>query len=673
LTALTASVSDTASAAFSYAWTPGAEGRVTAPALEAWVEDRLRRHREAIERVVSAPSAHTPDNTLRAFDEAGAELSIAGSQAGLVHSVYPEKDVRDAAQNLLQKIAQAGVELSLNRDVYNALSAIDATPADAATRHYLDRTLLQYRLAGVDKDDATRARIKELSDQATLLSLTFARNVQEGGNTVAVQDAAELEGLPPDFLASHQPGPDGAITLTTDYPDYLPVMTFARSADLRRRMFLAYNTRAFPANHQVLVDLLKTRQEIAAILGFPHWADLATADQMMGSAANMQAFLDDLDHASKAGAEKEYAMLLAFARKSQPGLEQIDAASRGYWLEQYRRSAFDFDSQTVRPYFPYDRVEPGVLAIAEKLFGVHFRRVENPHVWDPAVTTWEVWDGTELAGRFYLDMHPREGKDKWFSAHPLVPGVRGHRLPEAALICNFPEPKEGNPGLLQYSDVVTFFHEFGHLMHALLGGRQDWAGISGIATEGDFVEVPSQMLEEFFRDPRLLASFAHHYETGEPIPAELVLRMNRAGAFGRADWVRTQLLYTTYSLETHRLSPAALDPDALFRSLYERFLPYSWIDGNRMYSSFTHLTGYSSNYYTYLYDKVIALDFFGQFPRTALVDSPVAMRYRKAVLEPGGSMSGQEIVQTFLGRSQSSDAFTQWMSEEFQPMSPAYA
>jgi thimet oligopeptidase len=270
-------------------------------------------------------------------------------------------------------------------------------------------------------------------------------------------------------------------------------------------------------------------------------------------------------------------------------------------------------------------------------------------------------------------MHPREGKDKWFSAHPLIPGIRDRQLPEAALICNFPEAKDGNPGLLQYSDVVTFFHEFGHLMHALLGGRQAWAGISGIATEGDFVEVPSQMLEEFFRDPRLLASFAHHFETDEPIPAELVLRMNRAGAFGRADWVRSQLFYTTYSLETHRLDPATLDPDALFRSLYERFLPYEWIDGNRMYASFTHLTGYSSNYYTYLYDKVIALDFFAQFPRHALLDSPAAMRYRKTVLEPGGSMPGKEIVQKFLGRSQSSEAFTNWIGEEFHQMSAAYA
>jgi thimet oligopeptidase len=654
-------------------WNPAGSGSVDPQSLQAWVEQRLARHRAALDRLLAAPAPRTLDNTMRAFDDAIAELAVAGAETGLLHSVCEQKSVRDGSEDLLQKISQAGVELSLNRDVYQALAEVDAGAADSAARHYLDRTLLQYRLAGVDKDDATRARIQELQDQATLLGLTFARNVQEGGNRVEVEDAAELNGLPSDFLAAHRPGEDGKIVLTTDFPDYMPVMTFARSGDLRRRMFLAYQTRAYPANRQVLLDLLKVRQEMASILGFAHWADLATADQMMESAANMQAFLDDLDQATRAGAEKEYAMLLEFAQTIDPHLKQIDVANRGYWLEQYRRSAFDFDSQSVRPYFPYDRVEAGVLKTAEKLFQVSFRRIEKPDVWNASVSAWEVWDGTELAGRFYLDMHPREGKDKWFSAHPLVPGVRGRQLPEAALICNFPEPKDGNPGLMQYSDVVTFFHEFGHLMHALLGGRQEWAGVSGISTEGDFVEVPSQMLEEFFRDPRLLAGFAHHYETNEPIPAELVLRMNRAGAFGRADWVRTQLFYTTYSLKTHAVDPATLDPDELLRSLYARFLPYAWIDGNRMYASFTHLMGYSSNYYTYLYDKVIALDFFSQFPREALLDSPVAMRYRRAVLEPGGSMPGREIVHGFLGRSQSSDAFTAWVGEEFQAMSAAYA
>jgi thimet oligopeptidase len=567
--------------------------------------------------------------------------------------------------------------LSLNQDVYRALASVDAASADPATRHYVERTLLQYRLAGVDKDDATRAKLRELQDKATLLSLTISRNVQEGTRKVEITDLSELEGLPEDFRRNHPPEETGKVVLTTDYPDYLPVMTFAKSDALRRRMFLAYNTRAFPANRELLLDLFRTRHSIANLLGFATWADLATADQMIGSAANMKKFLDRLEQSTRAGAEREYGIIFDFGKSQQPGLEAIDAASRGYWLEQYRRREFAFDSQAVRPYFPYKQVEAGVLATAARLFKVEFRPAPDAEVWHPSVSAWDVFDGARgqgggqrRAGRFYLDMHPREGKDKWFSAAPLVPGIAGRQMPEVALICNFPggpkfsgDNKPDDPGLMQHSDVVTYFHEFGHLMHAILGGQQQWAGISGIATEGDFVEVPSQMLEEFFRDAKLLQSFARHYETAEPIPTELVAIMNQAGAFGRADWVRTQLFYTNYALDVHDRDPGTLDLDALLRADYERFLPYRWVEGNRMYASFTHLCGYSSNYYTYLYDKVIAIDFFNQFDRARLLEDPATMRYRKSVLDKGGSAPGRAMVQGFLGRDESMEAFEEWIGE----------
>jgi thimet oligopeptidase len=318
----------------------------------------------------------------------------------------------------------------------------------------------------------------------------------------------------------------------------------------------------------------------------------------------------------------------------------------------------------VRPYLPYAQVEAGVLDTAARLFKVEFRPVDV-RAWHPAVSVFDVYDSGTQVGRFYLDMHPREGKDKWFSASGVVTGVRGRYLPEAALICNFAGGEPGDPGLMQYSDVITYFHEFGHLMHAILGGQTEWAGLSGFATEGDFVEVPSQMLEEFFRDEKLLQSFARHYQTGEVLPTDLIRNLKRASSFGRADWVRSQLYYTTLSLDLHDQDAAGIDLDAFTRQLYEFFQPWTWIEDNRMYASFTHLTGYSSNYYTYAYDKVIALDFFAQFDPANLLDGEAGARYRKTVLEQGGSKPGREMVRDFLGRDEEFAAFSKWLNEEF--------
>jgi thimet oligopeptidase len=644
------------------AWEAG--GDASAEALSGWVSARLAAHQAALTALLAVQEPRTPENSLRLFDEAIEQLNLAGAQAGVLNSVAPDKGVRDQAQQEAQRVAMAGSALSLNRKVYEALTAIDLAGASAATKHYVERTLLGYRLAGVDKDQATRDRLQALHEQATRHSLEFSRNIQEGGKTV-IAAADELDGLPADYLARHPLNADGSVVLTTDPPDMQPVITFAANAALRERMFLAYNTRAYPANQQILLDLLATRQEIATILGFRSWADLATADQMMGSAANVRTFLAKLDKASLDGARREHELILGFARGRQAELIEIDATSRGYWYEQFRRSAFDFDSQSVRPYFPFAQVEAGVLETAARLFKVEFRP-SDAQAWHKSVSVFDVFDAGRHVGRFYLDMHPRDGKDKWFSAAPIVTGVRGRALPEAALICNFPAGDGNDPGLLQYSDVVTFFHEFGHLMHAILGGQTEWAGISGFATEGDFIEVPSQMLEEFFRDEKLLQAFAKHYETGEVLPSETIRKMKLAGAFGRADWIRSQLYYTTLSLDLHDQDPAGLDLDATTKALYQSLQPWTWMEGNRMYASFGHLTGYSSNYYTYAFDKVIALDFFAQFDSEDLLGCDAGTRYRKTVLEQGGSKPGREMVRDFLGRDEEFWAFSEWLNEEFE-------
>jgi thimet oligopeptidase len=651
-----------------HAWDGGA---LTAESLKSWVSDRLAASNAAIAGLLAVEGTRTPENSLRLYDVAVEQLSLAGAQAGVLNSVAAEKAIRDQAQDEAQRVAQAGTALSLNRAVYEALSGIDLNGASEATLHYVQKTLLSYRLAGVDKDEATRTYLHGLHEKATRLSLEFSRNIQEGAKTVIVEDASELEGLPADYLARHTPNCDGHYALTTDQPDMQPVMTFAASDALRERMFLAYNTRAYPANGEILLEILKTRQEIATLLGFSSWANLATADQMMGSAKNVRKFIAKLEEASRTGAEREYEMVFRFAQAERPGLMEMNAASRGYWYEQYRRAAFAFDSQSVRPYFPYAQVEQGVLDTAAKLFGVVFRRSTEPG-WHADVSVFDVLDldGKTRIGRFYLDMHPREGKDKWFSATPVVTGVRGRYLPEAGLICNFPGGEAGgqssDPGLLQYNDVVTYFHEFGHLMHAILGGHTEWAGLSGFATEGDFIEVPSQMLEEFFRDVTLLQSFARHYETGEVLPEATIQRMKLAGAFGRADWVRSQLYYTSLSLDLHDQDPEGIDLDRITKALYETLQPWKWIEGNRMYASFGHLMGYSSNYYTYAFDKVIALDFFAQFDPANLLECAAAGKYRKMVIEQGGSRPGRQMVRDFLGRDEEFSAFSDWLNEEFE-------
>ena len=644
-----------------HAWEAG--GTTSAEALSAWVSARLAAHEAALTALLAVKGPRTTENTLRLYDQAIEHLSLAGSQAGVLNSVAADKDVRDQAQQEAQRVAMAGSALSLNRQVYEVLAGMSLDQASAATRHFVDRTLLGYRLAGVDKDQATRDQIQALHEKSTRLSLEFSRNVQEGGKTIQAT-VAELEGLPGDYLARHPAAEDGTVTLTTDPPDMQPIMTFAANPALRERMFVAYNTRAYPANRQVLLDLLATRQELATILGFRSWADLATADQMMKSAANVRTFLAKLNHASLEGALREHELILEFARSRQPDLSAIDITSRGYWYEQFRRSAYDFDSQSVRPYFPYAQVEAGVLQTAARLFNVEFRPSNAPS-WHSAVSAFDVFEDGQQVGRFYLDMHPRDGKDKWFSAAPIVTGVRNRTMPEAALICNFPAGDANGPGLLQYSDVVTFFHEFGHLMHAILGGHTEWAGLSGFATEGDFIEVPSQMLEEFFRDEKLLQSFARHYQTGEVLPVEIIRKMKQAGAFGRADWIRTQLYYTTLSLDLHDQDPAAIDLDVITKTLYESLQPWTWREGNHMYASFGHLTGYSSNYYTYAFDKVIALDFFDQFDPNDLLGCDAGERYRKTVLEQGGSKPGREMVRDFLGRDEEFSAFSKWLTEEF--------
>ncbi len=633
--------------------------------LEQRVNDHLAHAQKSIDQLLAVKGTRTIENTLAPYDDAVEQIDTTGNQSGLMQIVNPDSAIRDRAQALVQKVSAVSTALSLNHEVYEALSAIDVSHSDPATQYYVKRTLLEFRLSGVDKDEATRNKIKSLSDDITRISSQFQRNIQESQLKVVVKDRAELAGLPEDFIALHKPATDGTITLTSDSPDVTPVLKFAKNADLRKRVYLAYQNRAYPQNFDVLAELLKKREELANLLGYKHWADMNAADKMAGTAQNISKFIDQIDAASRTIANREYQMLFTLAKKDDPNLDAISIQDRQYYFELLRKTAFNFDSQSARPYFPFDRVQQGILDVASKLFNVTFRPAKDAVVWDPSVTALDVLDGDHQLGRIYLDMHPRPGKDQWFSSDPILDGKRGKQLPEVTLVCNFSGGTPGDPGLMEYGDVTTFFHEFGHLMHWIFQGQQQWAGFGG-NLESDFVEAPSQMLEEWMHDPKVLATFARNYQTNEPIPTELVQRANRADAFGRGLWARGQLVYTSVSFDLHNTAPDRAQIEKSFAANVKRFLPYKTLEGDHQLASFTHLTGYSSAYYTYLWDKVIAQDFYSKFNHNDLLAPDVAHRYRTTVLEKTGAMPANDLVTHFLGRPQSIDAFATWMSQEFQ-------
>jgi thimet oligopeptidase len=260
-------------------------------------------------------------------------------------------------------------------------------------------------------------------------------------------------------------------------------------------------------------------------------------------------------------------------------------------------------------------------------------------------------------------MHPRPGKYQHFAQFTLANGQRGVRRPEGVLVCNFPEPKPGAPALLEHAEVKTLFHEFGHLLHHLLGGRTRYAGHSGVATEWDFVEAPSQLLEEWTWDAGVLGRFARHLETDEPIPPELVARMRAADEYGKGLMVRQQMFYAAMSLELHRRDPAGLDTGALSDQLMMRYTPFRPVEGTWFHLAFGHLDGYSAIYYTYMWSLVIAKDLLTPFGAAGLMDPATARRYRATVLEPGGSRPAATLVEDFLGRPTRFDAYRGWLEQ----------
>jgi thimet oligopeptidase len=581
-------------------------------------------------------------------------LENAFAVASLMSNVHPDEAVRSRGEKAEQDAHKLLTDIGLDRELFDVLAAVDPQELDEAGRRVHSLTLRDFRRAGVDQDEAVRTRLRELAERETAVGQEFSKNIRDGVRSVRVEPRV-LDGLPSDFVDGHPAGDDGLVEVTTEYPDYVPFMTFCRDRDARARLVHEYLNRAWPANDALLHELLELRREHAQLLGYDGWPSFDAEVKMIGKGSAIPEFIDRITEASDAAARRDVDVLLRRLQQDHPEIESVDNVDKMYYGEVLRRENFDVDAQEVRSYFDFAKVRAGLLDVTGRLFDVEYVEVADAPSWHEDVASYDVVRGGQRLGRIHLDLHPRKGKYGHAAQFSLTPGIRGRQVAEGVLVCNF------SRSLMEHDHVVTLFHEFGHLVHHILAGGHEWARFSGVATEWDFVEAPSQMLEEWAWDADVLQSFATD-AAGQPIPRELVAKMRKANEFGKGFYARTQMFYAATSYTLHQTVPD--DITATLRELQRTYDVFSYVPDTHFHASFGHLEGYGSGYYTYMWSLVIAKDLFSAFDRDDMFATEVAHRYRDRVLAPGGSRDAADLVADFLGRPYNFDAFQRWLDEE---------
>ncbi|HUM12407.1 MAG TPA: M3 family metallopeptidase, partial [Myxococcaceae bacterium] len=559
----------------------GAAVRVSGPAsaLTAACKDAIARARVGVDALKAMPAPRDTVKALTWYDDANAVINDLDFQAELARQSSPDAEMRKAGEDCDREIQAFATAIYQDRAVYDALSGLDLSGLDGSTVWWMKRDLREFRRNGVDRDDTTREKVRALNDEIVAIGQEFERNIRQGTKTVFFTPA-ELAGVPDDFRKAHPPGADGRIAITTDYPDYHPFMAYARSSSAREKLWRANNTRASPENVEVLSRLLAKRYELATALEYANWADYTTENKMIGTGRAASEFVERITAAASERSAKELARVLARERKDIPSAKQVASWDYGYYSDRVKIEQFRFDAKAARPYFEFDHVLRGVLDVSGRLLDLTYRPVEGAKVWHPEVQVYDVVAGPSFGeragkslGRIYLDLHPRENKFKHAAQYGMISGQAGRRLPESALLCNLPR----SGGLMEYDDVRTLFHEFGHLLHHIVGGNTRWAANSGVRNEQDFVEAPSQMLEEWMRDASVLQTFAVDVKTGKPIPAAMVKQLRAADDFGKGVDVRQQMFYAATSLHLYDRDPRGLDLTPYVTGIQSRYSPFPYV------------------------------------------------------------------------------------------------
>ena len=635
------------------------------PAFETLIQQSL----DEIEAIATQEEAPTFQNTVVALERSGEQLNRVTELFFNLNSAETNEDLQKIAQEVSPKLAKFKNDLLLHGPLFARVKAVyqQAEQLDLNTE---DQTLLdkQYKgfaRNGADLEPTAQERLRAIDTELSKLSLTFGEHVLAETNAFSMHltNAADVEGLPEGVKeAAAQVAKDRELegwVFTLDYPSYVPFMKYAAKRELRKKMALAFGSRAHKDNDQnngqVILDIVRLRHERANLLGYATHADFVLEQRMARNPETVNTFLADLLEKAKPAAQKEFAEMQAYA-KELDGLDRLERWDGAYYAEKIKKQRFDLDDEALKPYFPLASVIDGVFEVSRRLFGLHFEQIEGIPVYHEEVKTYKVTDQTgKEVSLLYADFHPRPGKrgGAWMTSYKSqhITAGTNHR-PHVSIVCNFTRPTETKPSLLSFNEVTTLFHEFGHALHGMLANTV-YPHLSGTNVHWDFVELPSQMLENWCYEAEALALFAKHYKTGDVIPQDLVDKIKKASNFHEGMFTLRQLSFGMLDMAWHGQDPSGItDVEAFENQAFGATKLYPDVPGMCMSAGFSHIFqgGYSAGYYSYKWAEVLDADAFAYFKEAGIFDPEVSGKFKEHVLSKGGTEDPMELYVRFRGK-----------------------
>jgi oligopeptidase A len=646
------------------------------PAVRALVEESRQR----LDALVATPGPRTYESTLGALEAVTERLDRAMNLISHLESTATTPELRKAHNAVQPEVSEFLSGIALNEGVWGALKAFAETQEAAALtgprERFFKKTMDDFRRSGAELDPAGKKRLSEIDVELATLTLRFSQNVLDATNAfeLVIEDPARLAGLPPSAVeAARQSAAEkgrAGYRFTLQAPSYVPVLTHLDDASIRERVYRAYNTRATEGEHDnrpILRRVLELRREKAGLLGYADFADLVLEDRMAKKGGEARRFVQTLRERTLRIFEREKEELAAFRRELEgPGAPPVEPWDVAYYAEKLRRARYDFDDEALRPYFPLDRVVTGLFEIAKRLYGVRIVPWPGAPTWHPSVRAYQLLeeDGAQSAA-FYLDFAPRESKRDGAWMHGLVTaapqGAPGEDVRHLEVLAgSFTPPVGDRPALLNHREVETLFHEFGHMMHHA-SSRVPVRSLAGTNVAWDFVELPSQIMENWCWERDALDLFARHHETGAPIPEDLLKRMRAARTFRAGAMTMRQLGFAELDLALHMdWTPGRGDVIEFARALMERYSPVSLPRDYAMVASFSHLfanpVGYAAGYYSYKWAEVLDADAFSRFKEEGLFSRAVGDEFRGRILSRGDTEDPMDLYRSFRGREPTLDA-----------------